>query len=210
MKLTIIASVAASAAAFAPAQQARSSTAMNSFTVDNMPGALAPMGFFDPLGFATDADEATLRKYREAEVTHGRVAMLAAVGFLVGEKVEGSTFLFDSQITGSAVDQFPQVPIGYSLIMLGIIGFAEFYRAKTGWEDPADTRYDQPGQLKADYYPGDIGFDPLQLKPEDPEEFDIMQTKELQNGRLAMLGAAGMLAQEAVDHQGILEHFQSS
>ena len=210
MKLTIIASVAASAAAFAPAQQARSSTAMNSFTVDNMPGALAPMGFFDPLGFATDADEATLRKYREAEVTHGRVAMLAAVGFLVGEKVEGSTFLFDSQITGSAVDQFPQVPIGYSLIMLGIIGFAEFYRAKTGWEDPADTRYDQPGQLKADYYPGDIGFDPLGLKPEDQEEYDIMQTKELQNGRLAMLGAAGMLAQEAVDHQGILEHLQSS
>ena len=210
MKLTIIASVAASAAAFAPAQQARSSTAMNSFTVDNMPGALAPMGFFDPLGFATDADEATLRKYREAEVTHGRVAMLAAVGFLVGEKVEGSTFLFDSQITGSAVDQFPQVPIGYSLIMLGIIGFAEFFRAKTGWEDPADTRYDQPGQLKADYYPGDIGFDPLGLKPEDQEEYDIMQTKELQNGRLAMLGAAGMLAQEAVDHQGILEHLQSS
>ena len=210
MKLTIIASVAASAAAFAPAQQARSSTAMNSFTVDNMPGALAPMGFFDPLGFATDADEATLRKYREAEVTHGRVAMLAAVGFLVGEKVEGSTFLFDSQITGSAVDQFPQVPIGYSLIMLGIIGFAEFFRAKTGWEDPADARYDQPGQLKADYYPGDIGFDPLGLKPEDQEEYDIMQTKELQNGRLAMLGAAGMLAQEAVDHQGILEHLQSS
>ena len=210
MKLTIIASVAASAAAFAPAQQARSSTAMNSFTVDNMPGALAPMGFFDPLGFATDADEATLRKYREAEVTHGRVAMLAAVGFLVGEKVEGSTFLFDSQITGSAIDQFSQVPVGYSLLLVGAIGFAELQRAKTGWVDPADARYDQPGQLKADYYPGDIGFDPLGLKPEDQEEFDIMQTKELQNGRLAMLGAAGMLAQEAVDHQGILEHLQSS
>ena len=209
MKLTIIASVAASAAAFAPAQQARSSTAI-SFTVDNMPGALAPMGFFDPLGFATDADEATLRKYREAEVTHGRVAMLAAVGFLVGEKVEGSTFLFDSQITGSAIDQFSQVPVGYTLLLVGAIGFGELYRAKTGWVDPADARYDQPGQLKADYYPGDIGFDPLGLKPEDQEEYDIMQTKELQNGRLAMLGAAGMLAQEAVDHQGILEHLQSS
>merc|ERR1711966_382591 len=117
---------------------------------------------------------------------HGRVAMLAVIGFLVGEKVEGSTFLFDSQITGSAIDQFPQVPVG--------------------WICPADAKYDQPGMLKDDYYPGDIGFDPLGLKPTDPEEFNIMQTKELQNGRLAMLAAAGFLAQEAVDHQGIIEH----
>ena len=53
-------------------------------------------------------------------------------------------------------------------------------------------------QLKEDYYPGDIGFDPLGLKPEDPEEYAAIQTKELQNGRLAMLGAAGMIAQELV------------
>ena len=45
--------------------------------------------------------------------------------------------------------------------------------------------------------------------PEDPEEFFEMQTKELQNGRLAMLAAAGFLAQEAVDGKGILEHFSS-
>merc|ERR1719491_977656 len=185
MKLTI-ASLIGSAVAFAPAPMARSSTSL-AFDKDTMPGALAPMGFFDPAGFANKADEATLRKYREAEVTHGRVAMLATVGFLVGEKVEGSTFLFDSQITGCAIDQIPQVPIGFSLILLAGIGFAELQRAKTGWVDPADTRYDQPGQLREDYYPGDIGFDPLMLKPEDPEEFDIMQTKELQNGRLAML-----------------------
>ena len=45
--------------------------------------------------------------------------------------------------------------------------------------------------------------------PEDPEEFEIMQTKELQNGRLAMLAAAGFLVQEAVDGKGIIEHLQS-
>ena len=69
--------------------------------------------------------------------------------------------------------------------------------------------YDQPGLLRDNYYPGDIGFDPLGLKPEDPEELNMMITKDLQNGRLAMLAAAGFLAQEAVDGKGILEHFSS-
>ena len=207
MKL-VIASLIGSAAAFAPAPVAKSSTAIN-FSADDLPGALPPMGFFDPLGFATDADEATLKKYREAEVTHGRVAMLATVGFLVGEKVEGSSFLFDSQITGPAIGQFPQVPIGYSLLVIAGIGFAELQRAKTGWTDPSDAKFDQPGGLKEDYYPGDIGFDPLMLKPEDPEELNLMITRELQNGRLAMLAAAGFLAQEAVDGKGIIEHFLS-
>jgi uncharacterized protein YacL len=46
------------------------------------------------------------------------------------------------------------------------------------------------------------------MLPEDPEELTIMQTKELQNGSLAMLAAAGFLAQEVVDGQGIIEHLQ--
>jgi hypothetical protein len=33
-----------------------------------------------------------------------------------------------------------------------------------------------------------------------------MQAKELSNGRLAMLGVAGMCVQELVDGKGILEH----
>ena len=63
----------------------------------------------------------------------------------------------------------------------------------------------QAGVLNEDYYPGDVGFDPLGLKPSDPAEFAEMQTKELQNGRLAMLAAAGFLAQELVNHKPILE-----
>ena len=55
--------------------------------------------------------------------------------------------------------------------------------------------------IKSDHVPGDLGFDPLRLRPESPEEFKVMQTKELQNGRLAMIAAAGFLAQEAVTDQ---------
>jgi len=208
MKLAIASLLAGSAAAFVTAPSAKTSSAMNAFTVDNMPGALAPMGFFDPLGFADKADEKTLKRYREAEVTHGRVAMLAVLGFLVGEAVEGSSFLFDAQITGPAITHFEQVPDGWDALIITFIGAAEAQRAQIGWVDPADASYDQPGLLRDDYYPGDISFDPLGLKPEDPEELDLMITKELQNGRLAMLAAAGFLAQEAVDGLGIIQHFQ--
>jgi len=57
--------------------------------------------------------------------------------------------------------------------------------------------------LKDEYYPGDVGFDPLNLKPTDGAEFAEIQTKELQNGRLAMLGTAGIIAQELVNGQEI-------
>lgn len=47
--------------------------------------------------------------------------------------------------------------------------------------DPADVPVAQPGLLRDDYIPGNIGFDPLGLCPEDPEEFKLLQTKELQS-----------------------------
>ena len=43
------------------------------------------------------------------------------------------------------------------------------------------------------------------LKTEDPLVFKNMQTRELQNGRLAMIGVAGMCAQELVNHRSIME-----
>jgi hypothetical protein len=48
------------------------------------------------------------------------------------------------------------------------------------------------------YYPGDLGFDPLGLAPQDPYEFRIMQEKELAHCRLAMVAAIGFLVQEVV------------
>ena len=59
------------------------------------------------------------------------------------------------------------------------------------------------------YYPGDIGFDPLELKPKTSKKFNTMATKELQNGRLAMFGAIGMLVQEQVNHEPIVQTLKS-
>ena len=174
---------------------------------NGLPGSLPPVEFFDPLNFLEGADDNKVRRFREAELTHGRVAMLAFVGFLVGEKVEGSSFLFDAQITGPAITHFAQVPQPFWELLVLSIGVAETFRATVGWKNPQDTQGEADFQLRDGYTPGDIGFDPLGLKPEDPEELEEMQTKELQHGRLAMLATAGFVAQELTDGQGIFQHF---
>jgi inosine/xanthosine triphosphate pyrophosphatase family protein len=55
--------------------------------------------------------------------------------------------------------------------------------------------------MRTDRRPGDFGFDPLGIRPEDPKELNEMQTKELNNGRLAMIATAGMIAQEIASGQ---------
>merc|ERR1712066_133285 len=52
----------------------------NSFNPAYQIGVTEPLGFFDPLGFCKVGDEAGFRSLRSAEMKHGRVAMMAAVG----------------------------------------------------------------------------------------------------------------------------------
>ena len=169
-----------------------------------LPGALAPTGFFDPLGFARQGISVNeVKRNREAEVMHGRVAMIAAVGYLAGEAVSGPF-----SIVGPANDQLQQMPLPAFVLLTVAIGAAELKRATIGWVEPDFASWNKTlWRLRDNYYPGDLGFDPLGLKPEDPKAFANMQTRELQNGRLAMLGVAGMCAQELVNHRTIMETF---
>lgn len=61
-----------------------------------LPGSLDPAPEFDPFGFAKDADLGTMKRYREAELQHGRVAMLATLGILVTEEPIEYHPLFES------------------------------------------------------------------------------------------------------------------
>lgn len=75
--------------------QATSSTAVRmvgntgSEFASSLPGApfgmAAEGNYFDPIGLAKKQDPAVVKKWREAELKHGRVAMLAALGILVAE-----------------------------------------------------------------------------------------------------------------------------
>lgn len=169
-----------------------------------LPGAIAPTGYFDPLGFAQKGISLNdIKRYREAEVQHGRVAMLASVGYLAGEFISGPF-----SITGPANDQLQQVPAPAFALLTLFIGYNEIRRAKIGWVEPDLGSWSKTlFTLRDTYYPGDVGFDPLGLKPSDPKAFADMQTRELQNGRLAMLGVAGMCSQELVNHKSIMATF---
>merc|ERR1719506_991770 len=152
---------------------------------------------FDPLGFATGKSKDEVYRLREAEITHARVSMLACAGFLVQEKVHP---LFSGD-GGPAIDQIPQLPVWVWGVMLAGIGNAEQVRIAKGWQklDPRTSTASQT--LRDGYIPGDLGFDPANIRPKDPEKLRLMQERELANGRLAMLGAAGFLLQEALTGQ---------
>merc|ERR1719421_2519402 len=167
-----------------------------------LPGSLSPVRDFDPLGFAqAGIPLSDVKRYREAEVQHGRVAMMAAVGYLAGEAA--SPIVWHGEVGGPANDQLAQIPAPAFAVLSLVIGAAEYKRARIGWVEP--TNFDALFELREGYYPGDLGFDPLGLKPAGAADFASMATKELQNGRLAMLGVAGMCAQELVNHKTIFE-----
>merc|ERR1719446_1556371 len=90
--------------------------------VVDMPGSTAPLGFFDPLGFSKNASPETMKKYREAELKHGRVAMLAAFGMIVADKWHP---LFDGKNSSNPLLALTQCPKLGWLQILTFITFIE-------------------------------------------------------------------------------------
>ena len=152
---------------------------------------------WDPAGFLEGKSELEVNRYRECEITHGRVGMLASLGFLVQEKFH-PLFSGDTDI---AINQVPQLPIWLWAGMLAGIAGAEQTRIAKGWQKLDQRSYTASESLREGYMPGDLGFDPFKIKPQDPEKLLDMQEKELSHGRLAMIAAMGFLAQETVTGQ---------
>ena len=74
-----------------------------------------------------------VKRYREAEVQHGRVAMMASLGYLIGENFPGPFGL-----SGPANDQLADVPGPAFALLTLAIGVCETFRATTGWVEPGE------------------------------------------------------------------------
>ena len=187
MKLAILATLAASAAAFAPSKVAQTSVALNAF--EGELGAQAPLGFFDPLGLVSDGNEAKFDRLRYVEIKHGRVAMLAVVGYLIEQagirlpgdiSYDGTTFA-DIPAGFDALAAIP--PAGF-LQMFGFVGLLEVFVM----QDVQGT-----GEHVGDFRNGfiDYGWDTF-----DEETKFQKRAIELNQGRAAMMGILALMVHE--------------
>merc|ERR1711939_568839 len=124
----------------------------------SLPGITAPLGFFDPAGFCSAengaegaATEGKVRFYREVELKHGRIAMLAALGFPLAEQFHP---LFGGNIDVPSVVAFQQTPLQtfwpavvFAIAVVEINSIFAFENPNVeGWA------------IRSDHSPGDYNF----------------------------------------------------
>merc|ERR1719412_352147 len=150
-------------------------------------GVQAPVGFWDPLGFTSDGDEASFKRRRSVEIKHGRICMLATMGYITPE-ITGKLPGYLSPSAGLKFEDIPnglgavsKVPAAGWLQIIAYFGFCEF---SGGFGDYKTGT------------PGDYGF--KVLTSDDPEEKTKKLAAEIANGRLAMVAIIGMFFQDGL------------
>ena len=137
---------------------------------------------FDPLRLGS-ASPALLKYYREAELKHGRLAMLAAVGWPASELWDqklAETFGIDAALTSKL--EAPSVLNGgldrispaFWGAALGFGAAIELYGLKLRLEDRAEP-----------LEPGNLQFDPLGMYPVERARRKRMDEAEVKHGRIA-------------------------
>jgi len=113
-----------------------------------------------------NANVEDVRKWRAAEIKHGRLAMLAALGIIVGEEVEFSTPLFGDMVTGPAIYQFQEADqltgYGFAGLIVGLIALIEVSSIGRAWESFEQKMQRDSNaagsQLAPGYVNGDLGM----------------------------------------------------
>jgi len=125
---------------------------------------------------------------REAELKHGRVAMLATVGWIatdLGLRFPAEKFQGLSNIQAHDV----MVENGTFRVALALIGVIELYGAFLINEGFLENN---PARDAGDFFIG------KNFLPKDEQKADEMRLKELENGRLAMIAFGGIVTQAQV------------
>ncbi|GAX12480.1 light-harvesting complex II chlorophyll a/b binding protein 2 [Fistulifera solaris] len=205
MKLsTVIALIlAAQSAAFAPhnarvAQRTRSTQSFSSMDRNSvLDGSYPGDRGFDPLGFSNS--KPALYQYRQAEIKHARLAMLAAVGWPVSEVLNPK--IADYFHLSPTIDETGCAPsiLNGTLNKINPLFWIVCVLAASWIESYGLSRI-----KTVDALPGDLGFDPLGLYPRDEAGQRYMQLAEIQNGRLAMVAIIAFVFQEYITDQGVV------
>jgi len=168
-----------------------------SFALD---GRMAGDVGFDPFGFA-DSQE-NLNNYREAEIKHARLAMLAVAGWPLSELFNKKfATMLDMEPILDATNRAPSVLNGglgrispaYWIGCLGLAAVTDIFGSFFFFK-------------KEGYFPGNFGFDPFGLYPKDEQGKKRMQLSEIKHGRLAMIAITAFAAQEFVSETAVIDH----
>jgi len=176
---------------------------------------------FDPLGFSTtpvgpwfaglegrNGQIGNLAWYREAELIHGRIAMMATIGFiapgLLGTLPGNEWTGVDAYSNQNPLEAFSQVP---GLAIFQIFLFATFLEIKRISYIKEQGRNYQPGDLRIGQ--GNGRWNPFTLNY-TPEEYEEKRLQELKHCRLAMVGIFGLWAQAQASGIGVIEQLSGA
>lgn len=191
-------------------------------------GELAGDVGFDPLNLATNKE--ILYEYREAEIKHSRLAMLATVGWIFSEKFDIAIANFLEQqplilendrvpsLFNGGMDQVSPywwgfcVGLSAAIDLYGVSIQRQYQFQNTLSDDDivgnfaADADVNV-GDIAEEYIPGNLKFDPLNLYPkdDDKEGQKRMQLAEIKHGRLAMIAITAFSVQEFVTQIGVVD-----
>lgn len=157
-------------------------------------GDIPPVGYFDPLELTSKkgVSEQSIALIREAELQHGRVAMLAATIMPLLEVVQHDKLAINCLSGMTGLMQAP--------FWLGLLAY-ESKRMSVGWDNPFGSEGSPAFMLSKDYQPGNVfNYDMSNIT-------DKALNSELANGRLAMVAAMHMVAFEYFTGHSFLPTF---
>jgi hypothetical protein len=155
-------------------------------------GDQEPLGFWDPAGFTKDGDVEKFKRRREVELKHGRVSMLATIGYMVPEY-----YKFPGYLSPSEGLKFEDVPNGLGALSkvppAGLAQFAAFIAF-------LELVYNKPSAEPGNYGKGSLGLGSIGLGGSitDPKLRAKKLGAEVSNGRLAMVAIIGMFFQDGL------------
>lgn len=233
MKLAVLAAVAGSAAAFAPAGSPARASVATQAALDDLKDIAEKsnpvLKYYDPLNLATTTiwgndNEATIGFLRHSEIKHGRVAMAAFVGYIVQSNglhfpwpmtFDGSPF---PSAAGSPPEQWDALPDAAKWQIILFIGFLEWFSEAAGThymrggKPGAFPKFSDHAELIPHPVPLNL-FDPFGFSSNKSEEAKANGLiKELNNGRAAQFGILGFLAEQKVEGavpllKGVVPHY---